>query len=158
MLFLLGQRAAKIALHDSQDRALVVGQTQPLGFAPGPYDPTGLALGGPVRRVDHFRARLRACLLHLRLGQAGQQPHAAQVALSEALRLERGASVKRLAEAAGNALASPDPLEAILGGLSPLSSAPAACSAIFVSARAISALCSSTIAVPMSRIRAQALR
>jgi hypothetical protein len=32
MLFLFGQRAAKIALHDSQDRALLVGQTQPLGF------------------------------------------------------------------------------------------------------------------------------
>ena len=46
MLFLLGQRAAKIALHDLQDRALVVGQTQPLGFAPRPYDPTGLALDG----------------------------------------------------------------------------------------------------------------
>jgi hypothetical protein len=135
-----------------------VGQTQPLGFAPRPYDPTGLALGGPVRRVDHFRACLRACLLHLRLGQAGQQPHAPEVALSETRSLERALSVKRLAKAAGNALASPDPLEAILGGLSPLSSAPAACSAIFVSARAISALCSSTIAVPMSRIRAQALR
>ena len=79
MLFLLGQRAAKIALHDSQDRALVVGQTQPLGFAPRPYDPTGLALDGPVRRLDHFRAHLGACLLHLRLGQARQQPHAAQV-------------------------------------------------------------------------------
>jgi hypothetical protein len=51
MLFLLGQRAAKIALHDSQDRALVVGHTQPLGFAPRPYDSTGLALDGLVSRV-----------------------------------------------------------------------------------------------------------
>ncbi len=44
MLFLLGQRAAKIAFHDSQDSALVVSQTQPLGLPPRPYDQTGLAL------------------------------------------------------------------------------------------------------------------
>lgn len=57
--------------------SLVFGQTQPLGSAPRPHDPAGLALDGPVRRVDYFRACLRACLLHLRLGQAGHQPHAA---------------------------------------------------------------------------------
>jgi hypothetical protein len=68
---------------------------QPLGFAPRPYDPTSLALDGPVRRADHFHASLRACLLHLRLGQAGQQFAARLVALSEARRLERGANIKR---------------------------------------------------------------
>ena len=33
MLFLLGQRAAKIALDSLQHRALVLAQAQPLGFA-----------------------------------------------------------------------------------------------------------------------------
>jgi hypothetical protein len=68
------------------------------------------------RAADHFRARGRARLLHFHLGQAGQQPHAAQVALSEALRLERTLDVKRLAEAAGDVFVSLELLKPALRG------------------------------------------
>jgi hypothetical protein len=101
--------------------------------------------------------RLLAQRRELRLRQAGHQSHARQVALREALRLERTLDVERLAEAASDVFASLEPLKPALRGLD-LSAASATLgvsSAITASARAISAVWPSTLEAPISRIASQ---